>query len=101
MGAGPPVEQVTLIERGDVGRDASRGAAGMPGPASQAPCRERHGIQSGREGRRLYPEFVAGPESFISLPVDCRAGGACPSPLGLSILGGSAEFSCARPRDGL
>ena len=49
-------EPVTILERGEAGREASWAAAGMLSPATEAHYQEDANLQFGRESMRLYPD---------------------------------------------
>ena len=68
-------EPVTLLERGDTGREASWAAAGMLAPANEAHFQEDENLFLGQESMALYPEFVSELEAFTGINVDYRTEG--------------------------
>lgn len=69
-------EQVTLLERGLVGSEASWVGAGMLAPATEFHPVEDENLALGRESMRLYPQFVAELEAATGQNVDYRTEGA-------------------------
>lgn len=68
-------EPVTLLERGETGREASWAAAGMLAPVSEVHFQEDVNLRLGQESLRLYPEFVAELEAFTGKEVGYRREG--------------------------
>ena len=68
-------EPVTLLEKGETGREASWAAAGMLAPANEAHFQEDENLFLGQESMSLYPEFVSELEAYSGLDVDYRTEG--------------------------
>jgi glycine oxidase len=69
-------EPVTLLERGETGREASHAAAGMLSVANEVHFQEDLNLLLRQESMRLYPEFVSELEGFAGQSVDYRTHGA-------------------------
>jgi len=69
-------EAVTLLERGDAGREASWAAAGLLAPATEVHYQEDRNLKLGLESIRLYGEFIAELEGFTGQTVDYQTEGA-------------------------
>lgn len=69
-------QAVTILERGQAGREASWAAAGLLAPATEVHFQEDRNLKLGLESMRLYPEFVAELESYTGMRVDYRTEGA-------------------------
>jgi glycine oxidase len=69
-------EPVTLLERGEAGREASWAAAGLLAPATEVHYQEDANLRLGLESMRLYGDFVAELEAFTGQSVDYRTEGA-------------------------
>jgi len=69
-------EPVTLLERGETGREASHAAAGMLAIANEVHFQEDLNLLLRLESMRLYPEFVSELEGFTGQAVDYRTDGA-------------------------
>ena len=68
-------EPVTLLERGETGREASWAGAGMLAPVGEVHFQEDANLALGRESLRLYPEFVAELEAATGRSVGYRQEG--------------------------
>jgi glycine oxidase len=64
--------QVLIVERGELGREASRAAAGMLAPGGEIPAALRNLAE---ESAHLYPEFVHELEDESGIKVDFREHG--------------------------
>ena len=69
-------QAVTILERGQAGREASWAAAGLLAPATEVHYQEDRNLKLGLESMRLYPEFVAELEAYAGTGVDYRTEGA-------------------------
>lgn len=69
-------EPVTLLERGETGREASSAAAGMLAIANEVHYQEDLNLLLRLESMKLYPDFVAELEAYSGVPVDYRTEGA-------------------------
>lgn len=69
-------QAVTVLERGQAGREASWAAAGLLAPATEVHYQEDRNLKLGLESMRLYPEFVAELEAYTGRSVDYRTEGA-------------------------
>jgi glycine oxidase len=69
-------EAVTVLERGQAGREASWAAAGLLAPATEVHYQEDRNLALGLEAMRLYPAFVAELEAFTGIGLDYRTEGA-------------------------
>ena len=69
-------EPVTILERGEAGKEASSAAAGMLALANEVHYQEDLNLLLRMESMRLYPEFVRELEAFTGLSVDYRTEGA-------------------------
>lgn len=69
-------ETVTLLERGETGREASWAAAGLLAPATEVHFQEDRNLGLGLESMRLYGDFVAELEGFTGQKVDYQTQGA-------------------------
>ena len=67
--------RVTLLERGEVGKESSRSAAGMLLPFGEAPARDPM-FRLCLESLKLFPSFVRELEALTGLKVDLVASGA-------------------------
>ncbi|MCH8885544.1 MAG: glycine oxidase ThiO [SAR324 cluster bacterium] len=68
-------EPVTLLEKGDTGREASWAAAGMLAPVGEVHFQEDQNLRLGMESMRRYPAFVEALESDAGMKVDYRREG--------------------------
>jgi len=69
-------EPVTVLERGEAGREASWAAAGLLAPATEVHFQEDRNLALGMESMRMYGEFVAELEAFTGHTVDYQTEGA-------------------------
>lgn len=69
-------EPVTLLERGEAGREASWAAAGMLAPHGEVHFQEDTNMRLGQESLQLYPQFVRELEGFTGQRVGYRTEGA-------------------------
>jgi len=69
-------EPVTVLERGEAGREASSASAGLLAPATEVHYQEDLNLALGLESIGMYGEFVAELESVTGEPVDYRREGA-------------------------
>ncbi len=69
-------QAVTLLERGEAGREASWAAAGLLAPATEVHFQEDRNLELGLESMRLYGGFVAELEGFTGHSVDYQTQGA-------------------------
>ena len=67
---------VTLLERGETGRESSWAAAGMLAPVGELHFQEENILRLGQESMALYPEFVRELEAFTGLGVGYRTQGS-------------------------
>lgn len=68
-------EPVTLLEKGETGREASWAAAGMLAPVGEVHFQEEYNLQLGLESLRLYPQFVEELEAGSGMEVGYRTEG--------------------------
>ncbi|HKI97039.1 MAG TPA: FAD-dependent oxidoreductase, partial [bacterium] len=68
-------EPVTLLERGETGREASWAGAGMLAPVGEVHFQEDLNLRLGQESLRLYPDFVAEVEAYTGRSVGFRMEG--------------------------
>ena len=68
-------EPVTLLERGETGREASWAGAGMLAPVGEVHFQEDANLRLGRESLRLYPAFVRELEACTGRSVGYRTDG--------------------------
>jgi len=69
-------EPVTVLERGEAGREASSASAGLLAPATEVHYQEDINLALGLESIARYGEFVAELEGFTGESVDYRTQGA-------------------------
>jgi glycine oxidase len=68
-------EPVTLLERGETGREASWAGAGMLSPVGEVHFQEEANLRLGQESLELYPQFVRDLEAYTGLSVGFRMEG--------------------------
>lgn len=66
---------VTLLERGDFGKEASHAAAGMLGPVMEVEYNEPEQLELNLASHELYPEFVSSLEGETGIETGFRTDG--------------------------